>query len=364
MLLEKQEEDLKKLLANCPYCNGTEVVKKGVRKKKLEEIQVYFCKHCDKKFTPVITKGKTYPLRIILEAVTLYNRLYSLEETGKIIEDKYGFKMAGQTITSWLNHYNEYLPVERMRDFFYSKYKRKDLIEEVHMMHGQIYDYKYHRAKMAAVLEDEFRHYKLRPLAEFFELAAHECPHQIFRESQKRASEIKDIFNLDEVKIRNKSNRANMVTRFVMQAVANNKLRHEVLQEFMLVNDSVTVAVEVPVLLDQDDIIHFQNELAWKVPLILKEGEVITGHIDIIQVRNGLVHLLDYKPSAKKVKPIEQMTLYALAMSRLTGLRLFNFKCAWFDEDDYFEFFPLHVVMKKKKSNKKFGYIAAKEKFT
>ena len=33
-------------------------------------------------------------------------------------------------------------------------------------------------------------------------------------------------------------------------------------------------------------------------------------------------------------------------MSRLTGLRLFEFKCAWFDEKDYFEFYPLHVVKK------------------
>jgi len=352
MLLDKQEEGARKIITHCPYCQSPEVVKKGIRKKKLEEIQVYFCKHCEKKFTPVINRGKTYPLRVILEAVTLFNRLFTLEEIGKKIEEKYGFKLAPQTVTNWINHYNDYLPVGRMRDFFNLKYKRKDLIEEVHMLHGQIYDYKFHRAKMDCVLESEFKHYKLKPLREFLELCAHECPHQIFKDSQKRASEIKNVFNLDEVRFRSKSNTANRVARFVMQAVANNKLRHEVLQEFMLVNDSVTVAVEVPILLDQDDIIHFQNELAWKVPLKINEGEVITGHIDIVQVRNGVVHLLDYKPSAKKVKPIEQLTLYALAMSRLTSLRLFNFKCAWFDEDDYYEFFPLHVVMKKKKKLK------------
>jgi len=41
------------------------------------------------------------------------------------------------------------------------------------------------------------------------------------------------------------------------------------------------------------------------------------------------------------------MTLYALALSRLTGLRLYHFKCGWFDQDKYYEFFPLHVVYKK-----------------
>ncbi|MDO8579313.1 MAG: hypothetical protein Q7R72_00370, partial [bacterium] len=45
-------------------------------------------------------------------------------------------------------------------------------------------------------------------------------------------------------------------------------------------------------------------------------------------------------------KPIEQLTWYAMALSRLTGLRLFEFKCAWFDDKDYYEFYPLHIVKK------------------
>jgi len=41
-------------------------------------------------------------------------------------------------------------------------------------------------------------------------------------------------------------------------------------------------------------------------------------------------------------------------LSRLTSLRLYNFKCAWFDEDNYFEFYPLHVVYKKQPKKKGF----------
>src|SRR3989304_10334869 len=77
---------------------------------------------------------------------------------------------------------------------------------------------------------------------------------------------------------------------------------------------------------------------------------LITGHIDILQIRNGQIHILDFKPKAEKERPIEQLTLYAMALSRLTGLRLFEFKCAWFDEKDYFEFYPLHVLHKPKKA--------------
>ena len=72
----------------------------------------------------------------------------------------------------------------------------------------------------------------------------------------------------------------------------------------------------------------------------------------------GMVHTLDYKPNASKEKPIEQLTWYALALSRLTGLRLFEFKCAWFDDKDFYEFYPLHVVkkMQTKKKTRKVHY--------
>lgn len=173
----------------------------------------------------------------------------------------------------------------------------------------------------------------------------------------------------------------------------------------MLINDSVTVAAEVPVLLDEDDIRHYQNELGFEVPEellgsrqtvtvsppvsfsgIVKRQEntspsndtdtgcetetaqphppTITGHIDLLQIRNGAIHIMDYKPSAKKVKPVDQLTLYALALSRLTGLRLFHMKCAWFDEEDYFEFFPLHVVYPVKKRGVSNGVYKKKKKKT
>jgi len=140
---------------------------------------------------------------------------------------------------------------------------------------------------------------------------------------------------------------ASRLAQLVIQTVTNNKLRHEVLQDFMITNDTVTVATEVPILLDYEDTLHYNNTLGFNVPINLKEGETITGHIDIIQIRNGNIHLLDYKPGAKRVKPVEQLTVYALAMSRLTGIRLYHFKCAWFDKTHYYEFFPLHVVYKK-----------------
>lgn len=68
------------------------------------------------------------------------------------------------------------------------------------------------------------------------------------------------------------------------------------------------------------------------------------------------MHILDYKPQDKdkrRIKPVTQLTLYSLMLSRLTGLRLFDFKCAWFDENTYCEFFPLHMVYKLRQRAKK-----------
>jgi hypothetical protein len=50
---------------------------------------------------------------------------------------------------------------------------------------------------------------------------------------------------------------------------------------------------------------------------------------------------LDYKPDARTNKPIAQLAIYALALTRRAlGLKLFDIKCAWFNEEEYCEFFP------------------------
>ncbi len=44
--------------------------------------------------------------------------------------------------------------------------------------------------------------------------------------------------------------------------------------------------------------------------------------------------------TARTNKPIAQLAIYALALTRLVpGLKLFDMKCAWFNEDEYLEFF-------------------------
>ena len=111
--------------------------------------------------------------------------------------EKYGIKVSLQNISNWLDDFKEYLPFLKMREFIEKKYDKKEILVESKLFHGQIYDFKYHRDKTDLILDGDFKHYKFRPLQEFLELVVAECPHQIFKESTKRASEYKDTFNLN-----------------------------------------------------------------------------------------------------------------------------------------------------------------------
>ena len=97
-------------------------------------------------------------------------------------------------------------------------------------------------------------------------------------------------------------------------SVGNNKLRHETLQDFMLANNSSTIAMEIPIWLTEDEI----SGLEARYGIELAAGGAprsITGHIDFLQVRNGAVHILDYKPDARTNRPIAQLAIYALALT-------------------------------------------------
>ena len=114
----------------------------------------------------------------------------------------------------------------------------------------------------------------------------------------------------------------------------------------LLANDSVTLAVEVPIWLTPGDIRALERQHGIRLYSSDQvANQTITGHIDFLQVRNGAVHILDYKPDIRTNKPFAQLTIYALALTKLVpGLRLFDISCAWFNEEQYCEFYPRTVL--------------------
>jgi hypothetical protein len=117
------------------------------------------------------------------------------------------------------------------------------------------------------------------------------------------------------------------------------------LQRFVLLNDSATIAVEVPIYLTPEDFAYFHAR-GFTFPF----GEhPITGHSNFLQLRSGFLRILGDKPdAAKETHAVTQLTIYAIALSRRTGIPVKAFKCAWFDDRDYYEFFPLPTIYPKR----------------
>ena len=189
-------------------------------------------------------------------------------------------------------------------------------------------------------------------LADFLEAIPTTCPHDLFcrdDDPKARASQATPPWaDASRIIVNSKRNAATEAADLIIPAVGNNKLRHETLQRFMLCNDSVTVAIEIPIWLDEADITALEHQHGIELaPRTSETPRAITGHIDFLQVRNGCVHVLDYKPDARTNKPIAQLAIYALALTRrVPGLKLFDIKCAWFNEHEYCEIFPRTLFLR------------------
>jgi hypothetical protein len=181
------------------------------------------------------------------------------------------------------------------------------------LYHRQVYGYACHRPKLDFVrtgtLDDKrIGDTRFAGVANFLEAIPTTCPHDLFRrddDPKARASQATPSWaDPSRIIVNSKRNAATDAAALIIPAVGNNKLRHETLQHFMLVNDSVTVAIEVPIWLDEGDIAALEREHDIALaPRVGTAERALTGHIDFLQVRNGCVHVLDYKPDASTNKP-------------------------------------------------------------
>jgi len=343
-LSEMPENSLK-----CPYCNSIEISKQGKRKGKLQQSQKLKCVRCNKNFTDKKLKHKSYPAHIIFNTISYYNLGSTQSETSTIIKRKYKTEVPQRTISEWLKQYKDTCTFRRLRNEAKKLYSPENIIDQYEFLHNNLnYKYQIHNFKLNYLTNNNERFSKLKDYLE--RIPTNKFPHHIFKPNYKlgnksdRASQTN--FKTLTINSLNKKNLANKLASLALSLAKTNKQRHEAIQNFFITNDSVTIAAEVPIYLTHDDLLYFNsrnfnlNSNDFSTP--------VTGHIDILQIRNNLIHILDYKPNADKENPIEQLTIYALALASKTKLPLTMFKCAWFDENNYFEFFPLHVVKNRK----------------
>lgn len=98
---------------------------------------------------------------------------------------------------------------------------------------------------------------------------------------------------------------------------------HEPVLKNILIKDKDSIAIEVPIW----------NEI---------KGRVITGHIDLLQVKDDLVKVIDYKPEGKFLLSLPQVAMYGYLLK--SKLNIENIKCISFNKDEAWEYDPNILV--------------------
>jgi|SRR3989338_3010550 len=329
----------------CPSCGSKRTIKKGRRKRKFKDLQQLQCKDCKKFFTPENQDNKTYPIKIIANSISNYNLGYTLKEVSGIIEARQKLKIPVSTISSWLSKYKEICTFARLRKQAIKLYKPKNILFKKPLQHQQAYLFQIHKTKLEILFEDE-QNKKFLPIKHYLnKIPTENFTHHIFSKemltergieignsTEQRISQL-NLETLPAIKLE-KQNQANKLAQIALKTANDNKQRHQSIQKFMLINDSTTIATEIPVYFTNDDIGYFK-ERNFSINLENYRTPII-GHIDLLQIRNGFISILDYKPDANKTEAVQQLTLYALALASRTKLALRDFKCAWFDENNYY----------------------------
>jgi len=151
-----------KTTTKCLYCQSKNTKKEGKRKGKHETVQKYFCNSCNKNFTDKALKHKSYPAKIILNAISQYNLGHSQNKVSKLISSKFKTRIPQRTISQWINEYKTICTFARLR---------KQVI---------CYNFKLHQAKLKLASE-ELQQQKFPLLKSYLEkIPTKEFPHHIF----------------------------------------------------------------------------------------------------------------------------------------------------------------------------------------
>jgi hypothetical protein len=319
------------------------VIKKGTRNTRHEARQRWGCNACGHTFTNLVTKHSSYPVKVIMEAICRYNLGYSARNTVRYLTRRFHITVPEKTFRLWYTAHKPICTYHTIRSAIAHRFEPEGLLEKHYLQHRQVHLYTIHHGNLAHLCSFPY-HRAYEPIRDYLVtgVLGPKFPHELFtREDRERSSQYPVIL---QAEVTRRDNYATGLAGLALRIAPSNKKRHETLQRFMLLNDSATIAVEIPIYLTPDDFTYFQSR-GFTFPF---GNHPITGHIDFLQLRSGFLHILDYKPDAAKEKhAVTQLTIYALALSRRTGLPVKAFKCTWFDDQDYFEFYPLPSVYPK-----------------
>jgi len=302
----------------CPYCNERHVIKYGRRGGN----QLFYCNDCKKKFIKKPLKNKTYSPKVITSAISHYNLGYTLEDAAKLVNRQFKVNVSKSSLHSWIKEFAEICTYRKLRAKVVKKYGEKIICEHSFKHSGLTYNFTYHLPKVEILCS------QYPSLINYLTDMHKRCPSDVFREGERCSQLLFDV----RIKKDGFYNQACKLAELALTACTTNTQRHGIVERFMLINDSSTIACEIPVWF-------------WEKNL----GSSVCGHIDILQMRRGNIYVLDFKPMAEKVneeKVASQLYQYAIGLSFRTSIPLKMMRCAWFDENVYYEFNPMNAKLK------------------
>lgn len=301
----------------CAIC-GTPGLKAGSRKTQRGRIQRFFCTTCKRHFSAAPLPHRRYSPAAILTALTAYNLGQSLDDARSEVARRVRVQVPPSTLHAWVGQFAPVCTFSRIRRRLVVG--PESVLRSKTFDHQQEYKFAFHRLKTNLLCKRAFP-----SIRRYLWDISQNCPNELFQRSNGARCSDANLPHLSLRLVRKETN-AQALAKLGLLLAKRSKERHAAIQRFMLVNDSATVAVEVPVYLHPHE-----------APDLELTGS-LTGHIDVLQIRSNRVWILDYKPDARKEKHAKyQIYLYARALSVRTGIPLRRFAMAYFDDRDYLE---------------------------
>jgi len=297
---------------DCPNCSGSDhIIKTGKRKTKKGSVQKYRCMECGRSFSDSVDPYSNYPLRIILHSLELYNQGHSASSVKTIIGKRYKISPPLNTIYSWTKRFENDLSFIKIRKKL--KLDPESIIRTKNFQHRQIVSFSYHPLKV------NYQSRENPGIGRYVNWIERSLPDRIFLEGP-RMSEWNTQTDAEILPLKNNLPH---LTRLALER-SSDPNPHIAIENFFLINDSSTVATEVPVFLNPDET---QNT---PIP--------ITGHIDLLQARFGKVYVLDYKPNLNNpLVHSSQILLYREAIHRRMNIPKERIDAIVFNEHGSFE---------------------------
>lgn len=300
----------------CPQClSANHVVKTGIRNTKKGPIQKYMCRSCKKSFSDSPQPYTQYPMKVILHSLELYNLGYPVSMVRTEIGKRYPCSPPTRTIYSWIRRFGDKLDFSELR----KKYDihPDEVIKEKVFNHQQVFPFRYHSLKL------NIFNRTYPGMKRYINWVERSLPDRMFLNGP-RASTFR---RAKEIPVKEKEDKITELCRLSLLRMSNRNSAHDSIESFILINDSITVCTELPVFLNPSE----SKDLGIRVPL--------TGHIDIIQMKDNKIRILDYKPNLNRPENFaSQLDLYRRCFSRRTSIPEKEISIGVFNEHGYMEY--------------------------